>query len=80
MELNIARRTKNKWSIIQETPEAIEKLRSMIHSKGLLERSGYKLEPLTEESISDQRKCVNCHGWYYHHLQLSEIKSDQFSS
>lgn len=61
-EMNIARRTKNKWSIIQETPEAIEKLRTMIHSKELLEKSGYKLEPLTEESISDQRKCVNCHG------------------
>ncbi|KAI5849457.1 hypothetical protein DFP73DRAFT_540645 [Morchella snyderi] len=60
-ELNIARHTKNRWSIIQETPEAIEKLRSMIHSKKLLERSGYKLEPLTEESISDLRKCINCH-------------------
>lgn len=60
--LSLARHTKNRWSVLQETPAAIEKLRSMTHTKEVLAKNNYVLEPHTEESVNGQRKCLNCRG------------------
>lgn len=62
LQLSLARRNKNTWSILPETSASIEKLRAMAHSKEVLVKNLYVMEPPSDESIGSQRKCKNCRG------------------
>lgn len=61
-QLSVVRNNKNTWSILLETPASIAKLRAMIHSKSVLVKNLYVMEPPSDESINGQRKCIHCRG------------------
>lgn len=50
------------WSVIEETPIYLEKLRLLVDSEKVLQSAGYILRPLELEQIESKKRCVLCGG------------------
>lgn len=65
------------WCNVTSTPVVLEKLELLTHTKKLLRREGYVLNPLSEKEIWKKMRCQNCgHKLKYYRPQDSHNLSD----
>jgi hypothetical protein len=63
MATNQARETETmSWSVIEETPIYLEKLKLLVDSEKVLQSAGYVLRPLEPEQVESKKRCVHCGG------------------
>lgn len=55
----------------------MKQLQELKHTRKALEKVGYVMHPLTEDSIAQKRKCSRCHKREYTILILSRLTPSQ---
>lgn len=50
------------WSVIEETPIYLEKLKLLVDSEKVLQAAAYVLHPLGTELVESKKRCVHCGG------------------